>query len=259
MIIIPDLSRRIIDTSNNPDQVKNDTILLNHIWKTFERAVRLKKNSRDRLIVDVTDNEQAAGKFRTVANKLIFDLSDHHDKSNRLYFEKVGNQFQNNISELYSLANQQPLGADFPFYFDRSISKSLKSDNIFEDYRNIVIIITDGYIESEQHSYTGDPGLLRSVCNSMQSGKSLDDIFRSRNLQIPPLQTDLSNVEILVLEVNERKNGIKCDFDVLKKYWTDWFKKMKVKNADENFFIARNDATDLTRKEIERIINKPID
>lgn len=43
IIVIPDLSRRITDTFNNPEQIPNDTVLLNHIWRRFELAARLKK------------------------------------------------------------------------------------------------------------------------------------------------------------------------------------------------------------------------
>ena len=35
LIIIPDLSRRIIDTLNNPDQINNDIFILRTIWKSF--------------------------------------------------------------------------------------------------------------------------------------------------------------------------------------------------------------------------------
>ena len=35
LIIIPDLSRRIIDTVNNPNQINNDIFVLNTIWKSF--------------------------------------------------------------------------------------------------------------------------------------------------------------------------------------------------------------------------------
>lgn len=206
-------------------------------------------------MIDVTDNDQAGGKFRLIANKLIFDLSDHHNQSNRLYFDKVHGQFPRYINELYKLAMQEPLGADYWFYFERSVKRNLKTPTIYEDYKNIIILITDGYLESENRVYTGDAELLRSVCNSASSGRSLDEVFKSKNLKIPPTGSDLSDTEVLVLEANERKAGEKCDFDVLKKFWTDWFKSMKVKNADGNFFIARQNATDLTKEEIDKMIN----
>ncbi|MES2112232.1 MAG: hypothetical protein V4577_25980 [Bacteroidota bacterium] len=53
LIVVPDLSGRINDETNNPGQISNDTLLLNQVWRSFESVSRLKMNSGDRLIVDV--------------------------------------------------------------------------------------------------------------------------------------------------------------------------------------------------------------
>jgi hypothetical protein len=90
----------------------------------------------------------------------------------------------------------------------------------------------------------------------VKSGKTIGEVFKSKNLSIPETDAKLPDIEVLVLEVNERKRGEKCDFDVLKKYWTDWFASMHIKNADDNFFIARQDATELSKEEIDRLIGK---
>ena len=127
LILVPDLSRRLTDTENNPEQVKNDTILLNYIWDVFTDVTRLKIDSKDRLLLDVTDEGQAEGKFRTVANDLIFDLSTHKSKSNRLFFdEKMERKYKNNIDNLYKLAVVKPLGADYWYYFNRNLSKHIQ-------------------------------------------------------------------------------------------------------------------------------------
>lgn len=83
VIVIPDLSRRIINIS---DQVKNDTIVLNTIWKAFVEYSKFRQDTKDQLIIDVTDTDQAKGQFKDVADDLLFDLSGHTGKSNRLYF-----------------------------------------------------------------------------------------------------------------------------------------------------------------------------
>jgi hypothetical protein len=154
------------------------------------------------------------------------------------------------------LAKQQPLGADYWSYFEHNLSRHLKNSTLYESYRNIVVLITDGYLEPEHQSYTGDAGSREAICKEKNAGTSLDKIFSAENLHIPSVHTDLSNAEVLILEVNERKTGSGCDYDILKKYWTDWLRSMYVKNADGNFFIPRQDATDLTKKEIESVINR---
>ena len=79
------------------------------------------------------------------------------------------------------------------------------------------------------------------MCQLLKSGKGLDEIFEDKKLKI-----FLSNFEILILEVKERQVGIGSHFEFLKKCWKDWFKAMNVKNAESEFFIQRNDVTDLT-------------
>ena len=120
LIVIPDLSRRIIDTLNNPNQINNDIFVLETIWKSFVGNSKLKQDTKDKLIVDVTDIDQAKGQFGNVANNLQFDLSTHKDKSNRLYFTSAkDNQFNKSIREMYRLASEKPLGADYVFYLRR--------------------------------------------------------------------------------------------------------------------------------------------
>lgn len=70
LIIVPDLSRRIIDTVNNPNQINNDIFVLQTIWKSFVDFSKLKQDTKDKLIVDVTDIDQAKGQFGEVANNL---------------------------------------------------------------------------------------------------------------------------------------------------------------------------------------------
>lgn len=269
VILVPDLSKRIVDVGNNPNQIQNDTLLLNEIWDSFRKLTRTKMNSKDRLIVDVTDNDQAGGQFRTLADNLIFDLSTHKDKSNRLYFDMVGNRFSRNIHNLYLLAKQKPIGADYWFYFNRGLSKKLQKSTLFDDYRNVVIIITDGYLEAQNNAktgvslYTGSFLQRSQACNQLKRGVPILAAVQNSIFNIRDCQEHFPELEILVLEVNERSRrtklepvdpGTACDYDILKSLWMNWFKMLEIKNANENFFIQRNDAIELTKKEIKEFL-----
>jgi tetratricopeptide (TPR) repeat protein len=157
VIVIPDLSRRITDTINNPNQLQNDKFILNTVWKSFVEHSKLKQDSKDRLMVDVTDIDQAKGQFSSIANKLQFDLSSHKGKSNRLYFTNDKNkQFTEAIDNLYNSAKEKPLGADYIFYFRRYLINHLKKPTLYDNYINKVIIITDGYLELEKNQDYGN-------------------------------------------------------------------------------------------------------
>lgn len=268
LIIVPDLSLRIIDTLNNSDQIKNDTTLLSSIWRNFALQTRLKMDSKDRLIIDVTDEGQAGGSFRTIANELIFDLSEHHNKSNRIYFDAVGNRFNLNIAKLYSLAEKNPIGADYHYYFEQRLPKHLKKSTLYDNYRNILIIISDGYLESQKAertgtwAYTGTFAERTIVSNQLRSGKSYKEAL-SLLKPIPDCSTHFPDLEVLILETNPRTTrseqepndpGTVNDFTIMKSQWANWFKSLDVKNANSEFFLQRNDATNITIKQIEEFL-----
>lgn len=254
LIIIPDLSRRIIDTINNPNQISNDIFVLETIWKSFVDNSKLKQETKDKLIIDVTDIDQAKGQFGVVANNLQFDLSNHKGKSNRLYFtNEKDKQFQSSIREMYKLAKEKPLGADYRFYLRRYLINHLKKSTLFDNYINKVVIITDGYLEAEgKPADTKIKGFEQSLHRAVSMGNILE-VITSKGLNIPKVDIDLSNSEILVCEVNERKNGKGFDYEILKTYWEDWFKRMKTKKI---VFIQREQANELTAKRIMEFLKE---
>jgi hypothetical protein len=253
LIVIPDLSRRIIDTFNNPRQIENDKFVLQTVWESFVSFTKLKQDSKDKLMVNVTDIDQAKGQFESIANNLIFDLSTHRGKSNRLFFtSKMDSQFSYSINKLYDSAMQKPLGADYRFYLRRYLVNHLKTPTLFDNYLNKVILITDGYLESEERpADTKIKGYEKLLYPAVLNGNILD-IITLNNLNIPKVNIDLSNTEVLICEVNERREGRGYDFEILKAYWEDWFKRMNVRKKIN--FIQREQANELTAKKVKEFI-----
>jgi len=249
LIVVPDLSRRINDHKNNPNQIANDKIVFDAIWSSFVEYSKLKKNSEDRLIVQVTDKDQAKGQFDQIANELQFDLSEHDNKINKLYFtEAKTKQFAKNIGKMYDSARQKPLGADYVLYFKRYLSKSIKKNTLFNSYKNKVIIITDGYLEPENKpAYT-------KIYPQLYKSANISQFLSNRGLNIPKVDVDLSGTEILICEVNERLGaGQGNDFEVLKAYWENWLHSM---NAKPILFEARNQASNVSAKTVKDFILK---
>lgn len=256
VIIIPDLSRRIT-SPENPNQIENDILVLNTIWSSFVEYSKLKKDTKDKLMVDVTDIEQAKGQFSSIANKLQFDLSSHKGKSNRLYFtDKKNIQFHKAVNNLYVSAKEKPLGADYIFYFRRYLVNHLKKPTLYDNYINKVVIITDGYLELEKEQDYGNGSrwnyteINSQLYNSINIG-NIKNTITSLSLNIPKLNNiDLKYTDILVCEVNERKTGKTKDFEILKTYWEDWFERMNA-NPSKIKFIQREQANDITKKRID--------
>ena len=270
LIIVPDLSSRIIDEKNNLHQSITDTALLNHIYNVFKNTVKIKKDSKDRLLVDVTDQFQAGQNFAEFANNLDFDLSKHKNQSNRLFFDKKGDAFSKNISDLYNLASSNKIrGADYINYIDSKLNQGdrLKESDLYNEYRNLLIIITDGYIESGSGYYTGIYNERKAICDKYKKFNipytSISDISLNIHSSIQYKYTDLSKFEVLILEVRPRTNSIpkepnanptECDPEILTAIWSDWLKSMKIKNSGSTFFNFHEDNINITKSKIDQFI-----
>ncbi|WP_205514468.1 hypothetical protein [Longitalea arenae] len=209
-------------------------------------------NSKDRLLVDIADPEQGQGQFKTIADSLLFDLSDFKNKSNRLYFGSARNKFECNIKQLYDLAKKRTTGANYAYYFSEKLPSRIKKSTLTDDYRNILIIITDGYLELSRKD-----GGKTSISPAHDALIEYSLKGNSSSFQYPRQTIDLTfpDLEVYLLEVNERKSGQGIDFKGLKKWWTEWFKSMNIKNADENFIFRRQDAISFSIKEVQSIFD----
>lgn len=267
VIIVPDLSRRIVDTINNPDQIKNDIALITQVWKRFVAKTKFNMDTKDRLIVDVTDDNQVDGEFRKLADKLFFDLSTHKNRSNRLFYEDIEHEFEGRVTELYQLASMNPLGADYHNYFSNRLSHLIKKPNLDDAYKNVLIILTNGYLEAEDNqrtgiwTYTGTYEERLKVSNLIRNGLSYQQAFRTLN-PIPDAPIHFPDLEVLVFEVNPRVTrssldqwndpGTVNDFFILEHQWKKWFELLEIKNTkNENIFNKRHDAIKLSQDIID--------
>lgn len=261
LIVVPDLSARITDTINNPKQIANDILILKTIWKSFVTYSKLRQDTKDNLTIDVTDFNQAKGQFSQVANDLQFDLSNHKGKSNRLFFTNdLDTQFLKSITKMYNLAKDKPLGANYRNYISQYLNTRLKKSDLFNVYKNKVIFITDGYLEYQNslknNKITSDTrisGFEKLLYPTIPLGTT-KNVITSNNLNIPIVNNiNISEVEFLVCEVNEREKGRNYHFPILKAYWEDWFERMKVKKP---IFLQREQANNITVKKIEQFISQ---
>jgi len=270
IIIVLDLSRRIVDELNNPNQIENDTVILHYIWDVFGDYTKSEIDSKHRLTVDVTDEGQANGRFRTVANNLNFNLPEHETIHNRkVWLDTAYARYSKNIDTLYYLAKEKPLGADYWFYFKYNLSKHIRKPTLYANYRNVLIMITDGYLEAENSTetgiwdYTGNFQKRKEVAQKMKHGSSVKDAVKG-TIEIPNIDQKFPTLEVLVLEINKRKGhsrwekdiGTNYDYEILKFLWTDWFKRLEIKNADGEIFILRNNATVQTKDVVDRFLKK---
>lgn len=255
VIVVPDLSRRIIDQYNNPDQILNDKALINTIWDEFVQVAKYKKQSSDYFGINLTDLDQAQGTFSKISDDLRFDLSEKEkNKPNRtLFSDSLNNIVKARIDQLYSIAENKPLGADYRYYIRRYLPNQLKTPDLSNDFRNKLIIITDGYLEAENQSAdTKITGYEKELKTAVLNG-TIKQKIKALALEIPPIDIDLSNTDVLICEVNERKNGKGYHFEILQAYWTMWFESMGAKSVT---FLGREQSLKQSQKHIKQYLKK---
>ncbi|MFD0993181.1 hypothetical protein [Tenacibaculum geojense] len=150
--------------------------------------------------------------------------------------QKQINEFENKYaaipSEIYSIArsNSTYLGSDtWRFFKDKVKRYCIKECN-----RNILVILTDGYMfhvdsklkENNRTSYI-TPKTLR---NFGLNTSSWENKMKEKNFGFIPANSNLEELEVLVLGVvNHDKKANPYGFDIMKKYWENWFDSMGIK------------------------------
>lgn len=251
LVIVPDLSARINQENNNPEQIKNDKILLQTIWKNFQNKNNSKVDSKSSFLVTVTDDNQVRGDFYKIAKELSLDLENKKENIRvRDVLQSVDKNFQANLDNMYKLAKEKTSGANFWYFFDRKLENYYKKSTLTDKYENKLIIITDGYLElTDGTVYTQNTA---GIGAKIKQGMTLDQAMQMYGTTISTTSyKNLNNWNILMLEINERKSGAGSDFAILKKYWLDWYKTMGLVDIDKQVqFIQRDNTTQVAENKI---------
>lgn len=253
--ILLDLSDRI-----SPEKYPNksmefylrDVGYINSVSDAFTDHVRTKKvrkvNDKMQLFFDPAP-------FNSEINALSKELRIIVDKNN------VSKEFINGIKETYTsdplkiyqlaIKDNYYVGSDTWKFFQNKVNDYC----IDSDYRNILIVLTDGYIyykdskikENKATTYL-TPEVIRS--NRLNTSDWSQKI-KSQKLEFIKANNDLSNLEVLVLGIHpDPKNPY--EEDVIKAYWSNWFEAMKVKRYE----IRNADIPSNIDKVIKNFISK---
>jgi hypothetical protein len=233
--ILLDLSDRI-----NPEKYPNsameyylrDVNYIKSISEAFNLYLRRKKvremNDKIQLFFEPEPSNQ---NINALSNSLKYSVNRQNVSLELL--DEIKNVYATKPLEIYNLAIEdgEYVGSDTWRFL-----KSKVNDYCIENgYRNILIILTDGYIyhkdgliEDENLTTFITPQYLRRKNLNTKDWKNIMD---SKNFGFIPANSDLSDLEILVLGINaDNKNPF--EEDVIMKYWSDWFDKMKVKRYE---------------------------
>lgn len=232
-----DLSDRLT-RDLTPSQADRDTAIVNHLVDIFiDDCIKDKiinsSNHFQIFFYPSPNNSQIA----QLARGLNLDMSKCDIKNKKKELMEMKQRFQNNLSQIYSdaLEEQKFVGSDIWGFFSNKEADKLC---IRKGYRNILVILTDGY--------------LYHTNNKVQDGNAYSYILPKTlaidNSSLIVKRNNLSNLEVLMLEVNPYSPA---QHDKLISVLEDWFRNMGV----EKFVVSETALPVNTEVYIDSFIN----
>lgn len=282
-IIAPDLSNRTNnDIRSKP--IKDEIIISKILDNIYPKILGHKRSENQKDIFRFSFiNQGLINQYQINTSSLEIDFSKFtsqldrinyiKDRSNNKLSKDIKN-FKSEFDKIYLEAKKNNFGADiwsYLNYLDNSLinltldqTRTYDSTLIFTNrYRNILILLTDGYIEAGLYGEEGclttnqcyylSSKRIQSFRNDyLKSGYSdLKKFFIEKKYGIIPVNNSiLNNLEILVLEINDRSLDIAgnarifpTDYDIIELFWSDWLTKSGVKNFKiKKIFSSETDA-----------------
>lgn len=253
--ILLDLSDRI-DPNKYPNPsmefYQRDAQYINSISKSFIKHLKSKKLI---LLNDQIGIYFSPEPSNSEINKISHELKVSFDKNSP---KNLLAQTENKYQELpigiyeYAIKDGNYIGSDIWRFFKDKVNDFC----IKENHRNILVILTDGYMyhknseikEEGKTSYI-TPQLIRQLELNKSDWK---DKIEKNKYGFIPVGRDLNNLEVLVIGIHpDEKNPF--EGDVIETYWENWLNNMNI----QKYKILKTDLPSNLDKPIsEFILNK---
>lgn len=229
--ILIDLSDRI-DPKTHPNPTmeyfQRDTEYIKAIEKGFLNHIKSKK------IITYDDQMQVFFNPEPLdpkMNQFTKDLKVSFDKNtSKDYFASVDKKYSKLPSNIYQSAihDGNYIGSDIWEFFKNKVNDYC----IKNDRRNILFILTDGYMYHENTKFKEENKTSYLTNKSIKSNNlttsDFKNIIKKNKIGFVKANDNLSNLEVIVLGINPEK-GNPFEEAVIKEYWENWFKEMKIK------------------------------
>lgn len=233
--ILLDLSDRITKNSSGMSQTAKDTAIINNIiTKLTDKIVKNKiTKSNDRIKIFFYPSPCDINNF---SKTLDVDFSEINIKDKRKKLISLNSEFKDIVDKISkkAIAEGNWIGCDIWGFFD---TKKVQNYCIKDNYRNVLIILSDGYIYDKN--------------NKQKDGNKysyiLPQTLNNPNSQLLPCEKIDGDLEILFLEVDAKPEHSKR----IKSIMSKWFNEMGI----EKFEIHDTDLPENTKILIEKFLN----
>ena len=253
--ILLDMSDRI-NPEINPDAKKNDIENIKSITEFFtsnmEELGAYKAKGKIRIFFNPPPSNS---NINSVVSKLIIDCSKMDNKGRKKVYDSLTSLYSKNLEDVYSetIATSAWEGCDiWSFMKDDVKDFCIDKDSV---YRNILIILTDGYLYHKQSVFNFNNRFTYLLSNSNMKpyrNKNWQQLIEKNDFGLKTEREDLKNLEVLVLEVKAENPNNKLDEDILQFVLSKWLGEMNV----SNYKVYKSDLPANTKSRIESFLNQ---
>jgi hypothetical protein len=256
--ILLDLSDRIEPTKYpaSPEHFERDIEVVNYFTQVFKKDMEQKgphmSKGKMKVIFSPRPNDI---EINNIASNLSVDLSKANNNSEKKQiFNNLTGDFKENLSKIYSktIETKNYVGSDTWRFFKNDVIDYCVEDDT--NYRNILVIITDGYlyhknstdIKENRSSYL----VPKYIMSNGLRKPNWAERFENEDYGYITTRNNLNDLDILVLEINPSEN-YKNDEDIIKSYLSKWFEEMNV----NSFNLYNSDLPQYTKSRIDNFLN----
>ncbi len=229
--ILLDLSDRI-----NPKKYPNSSMeyylrdlgYVNSIAEAFETHLRNKRsitiNDNIQLFLDPEPSDRS---LNDKINKLKMSFTRNNATKESIILTSKNYDSITKLIYENAIKDNKYVGSDTWKFFKNKVKDYCIEDNS----RNILIILTDGYIyhkDTKRKEHNKTTYLTQqSIRSSKLTDGNWETKFNENDFGFIPATDNLSNLEVLVLGINPDKKN-QYEEDVIIKYWGNWLDNMGV-------------------------------
>ncbi len=234
-----DLSDRI----KSENQKENDIATIKSIAQIFNQHIKSKKvqllHDKISFFFEPTPKDEKISKLINSLNIYFTKNSSKEDLNHITHYDSLLSNLYDNTINNAKISGFY--GSDTWRFFENKV-KSLCVDDC---YRNILIIITDGYMYHKNTKIDNQNRstylVTKSIAQKKLNNNNWKKIFEKNNMGFIPATQNLTDLEIFVIGLNSDNNQNPFEIDVLKAYWTQWFSEMGIKHFKiESLDISQN-------------------
>ena len=240
IVVLLDLSDRILK-EKNPSNMERDIEIVRNLTKIFKQDMAAKgaysAKGKMQVVFSPAPSNPAIAELASLLN---YDLSEMQEpKAKKVVYDSIETRFTRAMTQLYTIAQEKSEwpGCDIWRFFKDDIETYIK-----DGYRNVVVVITDGYIYYEKTKYQSEHKYTYLLPQNLNSEKLRGDIMKipeiisKNNFGLMPTGKKYPEVEAMFLELSP-SNDFPSDYDVMDIVLQNWcnemdMKKVKVRKTD---------------------------